>query len=102
VAIVSQGRVVASGPLDDLAGAVTQLRVLLDRVDREALGLLAGHGEVVRVEGTAVTLAVETLDAAPDLARLLIAAGYRLYGLVPVQRSLEDVFVDLVGEVREG
>ena len=102
VAIVSQGRVVASGPLDDLAGAVTQLRVLLDRVDRGALGLLAGHGEVVRVEGTAVTLAVDTLDAAPDLARLLVSSGYRLYGLVPVQRSLEDVFVDLVGEVREG
>ncbi|HEV3464678.1 MAG TPA: ABC transporter ATP-binding protein, partial [Actinomycetota bacterium] len=53
VAIVSQGRVVASGPLDDLAAE-------------------------------------------------LVAAGYRLYGLVPVQRSLEDIFVDLVGEVREG
>jgi ABC-2 type transport system ATP-binding protein len=102
VAIVSQGRVLAGGPLDDLAGAVVQLRVLLDRVDREALGLLAGHGEVAQVEGTAVTLAVETLDVAPDLARRLVAAGYRLYGLVPLQRSLEDIFVDLVGEVREG
>ncbi|HEY8558112.1 MAG TPA: ABC transporter ATP-binding protein, partial [Actinomycetes bacterium] len=102
VAIVSQGRVVASGPLDDLAGAVTQLRVLLDRVDREVLALLSRHGQVARVEGTAVTLAVDTLDVAPDLARLLVSSGYRLYGLVPVQRSLEDVFVDLVGEVREG
>jgi hypothetical protein len=81
---------------------VTQLRVLLDRVDRRALGLLAGYGEVARVEGMAVTLDVGTLDLAPDLARELIAAGYRLYGLVPVQRSLEDIFVDLVGEVREG
>jgi ABC-2 type transport system ATP-binding protein len=102
VAIVSQGGVVASGLLDDLAGAVVQLRILLDRVDRQALGLLAGHGEVTRVEGTAVTLAVETLDVAPELARRLVEAGYRLYGLVPVQRSLEEVFVDLVGEVREG
>ena len=101
VAIVSQGRVVASGPLDDLAGAVTQLRVLLDRVDRAVLALLEGHGQVTRVEGTAVTLDVDTLDLAPDLARDLVAAGYRLYGLVPVQRSLEDIFVDLVGEVRE-
>ena len=50
----------------------------------------------------AVTLAVGTLDVAPDLARLLVTSGYRLYGLVPVQRSLEDIFVDLVGEVREG
>jgi len=102
VAIVSQGRVVASGPLDDLAGAVTQLRVLADRVDRQLLALLGRHGEVARVEGTAVTLAVDSLDVAPELARLLVTSGYRLYGLVPVQRSLEDIFVDLVGEVREG
>ena len=102
VAIVSQGRVLASGPLDDLAGAVTQLRVLADRVDRPLLALLERHGQVTRVEGTAVTLDVDTLDLAPDLARELVTAGYRLYGLVPVQRSLEDIFVDLVGEVREG
>jgi hypothetical protein len=94
--------VVASGPLDDLAGAVTQLRLLLDRADRQLLALLGAHGRVVRVEGTAVTLAVDTLDVAPDLARRLVAAGYQLYGLVPVQRSLEEVFVDLVGEVKEG
>ncbi|HET8788110.1 MAG TPA: ABC transporter ATP-binding protein, partial [Actinomycetes bacterium] len=101
VAIVSQGRVLASGPLDDLAGAATQLRLLLDRADRDVLDLLGRRGRVVAVEGTTVTLAVETLDVAPDLARLLVGAGYQLYGMVPVQRSLEDVFVDLVGEVRE-
>jgi ABC-2 type transport system ATP-binding protein len=101
VAIVNQGRVVASGPLDDLAGAVTQLRLLLDRVDRDLLALAGRHGRVARVEGTAVTLAVDTLDVAPDLAALLVGSGYRLYGLVPVQRSLEDIFVDLVGEVQE-
>ena len=44
---------------------------------------------------------MDTLDVAPDLARRLVTAGYRLYGLVPVQRSLEEVFVDLVGEVQE-
>jgi ABC-2 type transport system ATP-binding protein len=101
VAIVNQGRVVASGPLADLAGAVTQLRLLLDRVDADLLALVRRYGEVARVEGTAVTLDVDTLDVAADLAAVLVGSGYRLYGLVPVQRSLEDVFVDLVGEVRE-
>ena len=61
-----------------------------------------GGGQVVGVEGTRVTLAVASLDVAPDLARLLVGAGYQLYGMVPVQRSLEDIFVDLVGEVQEG
>ncbi|HEX6678428.1 MAG TPA: ABC transporter ATP-binding protein [Actinomycetes bacterium] len=97
VAIVNGGRVVASGPLDDLAGAVTQLRLLLDRVDAGLLALLGRYGKVARVEGTAVTLDVEALDVAPDLAAVLVRSGYRLHGLVPVQRSLEDVFVDLVG-----
>jgi ABC-2 type transport system ATP-binding protein len=101
VAIVNQGRVVASGPMADLAGAVTQLRLLLDRVDADLLALVRRYGEVARVEGTAVTLDVDTLDVAADLAAVLVGSGYRLYGLVPVQRSLEDVFVDLVGEVRE-
>jgi ABC-2 type transport system ATP-binding protein len=101
VAIVSQGRVIASGLLDDLAGAVTQLRLLLDRVDADLLALVRRHGEVARVDGTAVTLDVDDLDVAPDLADVLVGSGYRVYGLVPVQRSLEDVFVDLVGEVRE-
>jgi ABC-2 type transport system ATP-binding protein len=101
VAVVNQGRVVASGPLDDLAGAVNRLRLLLDRVDRDLLALVGRHGRVAEVEGTAVTLAVDTLDVAADLAALLVSSGYRLYGLVPVQRSLEDVFVELVGEARE-
>jgi ABC-2 type transport system ATP-binding protein len=101
VAIVSQGRMVASGRLDDLADGVTRLRVLLDRVDRSLLALVGRHGEVVRVEDTTVTLAVASFDVAPGLAAAVVEAGYRLYGLVPLQRSLEDVFVDLVGEVRE-
>ena len=101
VAIVNQGRVVASGPLDDLAGAAAQLRLLLDRVDAALLALIGRYGQVARVEGTAVTLDVEDLEVAPDLAAVLVGSGYRLYGLVPVQRSLEDVFVDLVGEVGE-
>jgi ABC-2 type transport system ATP-binding protein len=101
VAIVNQGRMIASGRLDDLADGVTQLRVLLDRVDRDLLALVGRYGDVAQVQGTAVTLAVATLDVAPDLAAAVVEAGFRLYGLVPVQRSLEDVFVDLVGQVQE-
>jgi ABC-2 type transport system ATP-binding protein len=98
VAIVDRGRVVASGRLDDLIGPVAQLRLLLDRVDRELQAALARFGQVVAVEGTTVTLAVAELEIASAVAELVVGSGYRLYGLVPVQRSLEDVFVGLVEE----
>jgi ABC-2 type transport system ATP-binding protein len=101
VAIVNHGRVIASGRLDDLADGATRLRILLDRVDRDLLALVARHGDVAEVEDTTVTLTVASFDVAPDLAAAVVEAGYRLYGLVPLQRSLEDVFVELVGEVRE-
>lgn len=96
VAIVDRGRLVRAGRLADLAGAAAQLRVLLDRVDRELLSKLAQYGEVTGVEGTTVTVTVDSVDIAPAVAETLIGAGYRLYGLVPLQPSLEDVFVGLV------
>lgn len=96
VAIVDRGRLVRAGRLVDLADGAAQLRLLLDRVDRELLDKLAQYGEVTAVEGTTVTLTVDSVDIAPAVAETLLADGYRLYGLVPLQPSLEDVFVELV------
>ena len=96
VAIVDRGRLVRAGRLADLAGAAAQLRLVVDRVDRELLGKLAQHGEVADVTGMVVTLTVDSVDVAPMVAESLIGSGYRLYGLIPVQPSLEDVFVGLV------
>ncbi len=96
VAIVMRGRVVREGRLAELleAGA---LRVTVDRVDRELLQTLERIAPVAGVEETTVTLEAEA-EAAPLVAETVIQAGYRLFGLVPVHRSLEDVFMQLVEE----
>ncbi|MBA2528804.1 MAG: ABC transporter ATP-binding protein [Euzebyales bacterium] len=96
VVIVDRGRVVRSGRLDELVGGAAEIRVRLDRVDEQALALLAGFGDVVTSNGTTVVVAAEGHDPAPAVAAELVRAGYALQALVPVQRSLEQVFVDLV------
>ncbi len=96
VAIVDRGRVVRSGRLADLIGPAAGLRLQVDRVDAELLRALASHGTVTSVDGPTVTLGVDGADVAPQVADVVVRRGYRLYGLTPVQRSLEDVFVDLV------
>ena len=98
VAIVDHGRVVRAGRLDAMVGAGTQIRVGLDRVDERALALLGGFGEVVAVDATTVVLAAEGPDPAAAIAADLVRAGYGLQALIPVHRSLEDIFVGLVSE----
>jgi len=96
VAIVDRGRVVREGALADLLGRVSEIRLTLDRVDPPLLAALRRHGEALAVDGATVVLGVPDLEVAPAVAETIVRAGYRLYGLVPVQRSLEDVFVSLV------
>jgi ABC-2 type transport system ATP-binding protein len=97
VVIVDRGRVVRSGRLDELAGGALELRIRLDRIDARALDLLGGHGEVVAHEGDEVLVTLDDPGAVADLSGELVAAGYGLLALVPLQRTLEEVFVELVG-----
>jgi ABC-2 type transport system ATP-binding protein len=96
VAIIDHGRVVRSGQLADLLGAMSSIRVTVDRVDDELLAALKCYADVLAVDGTTVTLGVADVEVAPLIATAVMGGGYQLYGLVPVHRSLEDVFIDLV------
>ena len=96
VAIIDHGRVVRSGPLEELIGATTTIRVTVDRVDRELRSALKRHADLLAEDGTTVTLGVTDVAVAPLIADTVVRGGYELHGLVPVHRSLEDVFIDLV------
>jgi len=87
---------VRGGRLADLIGSATALRVTLDRVDQLLLDALGRYGRVQSVDGGSLTLVVDDADVAPAVADCAVRAGYRLFELVPVQRSLEDVFLGLV------
>ena len=112
VAIIDRGQVVRSGRMTELLSGVSELRVLVDRLDDELLAALKGYANVVAVEeigagneqrapgtghGATVTLAVTDLEIAPLIAETVMRRGYQLFGLVPVHRSLEEIFMDLVG-----
>ncbi|MFN8634487.1 MAG: ABC transporter ATP-binding protein [Chloroflexota bacterium] len=101
VAIVDRGREVREGPLGEVVGGAPEVRVTVDRADRELLAALGQHGTVQDVEEmdagqVAVVLAISDLEQVPAIARTVVGQGVALYGLVPTRRSLEEVFVSLV------
>lgn len=96
IAIVDKGQVVRSGRLTDLMQGALELKLTVDRVDPELLETLKRHAQIQQVDGVTVTLEVADLDVSPAIADAVVRGGYRLYSLVPIHRSLEDVFVSLV------
>jgi ABC-2 type transport system ATP-binding protein len=101
VVILHRGRVVHSGPLADLAAGV-EVRVTLDSLNEDALAVLGGFGRITARDLNTVLLSLDDVAAVPALASALVTRGLGLQALVPLHRSLEDVFVDLVGPIGEG
>lgn len=96
VVVIDRGRVLRSGTLEEVRSASLEVRVQVDRVDQRIRDLAAGHGTVIAADDHELLLGVDDPDAVPRLAADLVQAGARLRALVPLQRSLEDVFVGLV------
>jgi ABC-2 type transport system ATP-binding protein len=101
VAIVDHGRVVREGALAEVVGGTPEVRIAVDRADRQLLTALATHGEVLNVESSeagqvTIVLGIADLEQVPAVARTVVGQGVALFGLVPARRSLEEVFMSLV------
>jgi ABC-2 type transport system ATP-binding protein len=97
VAFVANGRVVR-----DMALSMPDRDLEVEiRVDRPTPALLDGlrrFGRDVREEGAVVRLQVESEDRLPEISRWLVSQGAGLYRLAARHRSLEAVFLEVMGE----
>jgi ABC-2 type transport system ATP-binding protein len=98
VAMVDRGRVIATGTLDELLGGqACRVRVTgLDAGRRRALrvfGDVDDDGEWIVVRGLAP-------ERVPDLVAEIVRLGGRVHAVEPRQQTLEDRFLQLLGENR--
>ena len=54
------------------------------------------------VEGTTISLGVESNEVAAQVSQAVVRGGYCLYALVPSHQSLEDLFLSLVSSSDAG
>ncbi len=104
VGIMSAGRLIAQGPLDEvLGGSATTVVVTTPDPERAraVLTRLGAEGVTVTTDqgGDAARVSAPLGDRLPeDLNRALVDDGVRVAGLVLVRPTLEDLFVSLTGE----
>jgi ABC-type multidrug transport system ATPase subunit len=93
--IIGNGRLLASGRVDDLIGGGTTYRLVVPEPSA-AKGVLSDAGFVVVAADAALT--VESDRPPADITRALGAAGIWLSELTPVRADLESVFLDLTAD----
>jgi len=96
VAFVKDGQVVREMTLGT-ADRALEVELRLDRVAPQVLEGLSRFGRDVREEDGRVLLRVDGEERLPELSRWLAAQGIGLYHLAARRRSLEDVFLEVVG-----
>jgi ABC-2 type transport system ATP-binding protein len=102
VGILSHGRMVAEGSVKELVlgkGAVEEVEIAA--TDLAALGQALRALQGIRVVGDGepgrLRVALDGLGVA-ELNRALVQGGVSVTALVPVQRSLEDLFLSLTSK----
>jgi ABC-2 type transport system ATP-binding protein len=97
VAFVKRGHVVREMALGaDEAGLSVELRV--DRVTPELLATLDRVAHGVAAADGAVHFTVDDERVLPEIARWVVANGLSLYRLAADRRSLEELFLEVIGE----
>ncbi len=95
VAMVDQGRVIASGTLDELLGGQSCRVRVAGLAARERAGLSA-FGQLDD-DGDWITLRGLDSERVPEMVAEVVRLGGRVYSVEPRHQSLEDRFLELLG-----
>jgi ABC-2 type transport system ATP-binding protein len=101
LAVVDQGRVIATGTLDELLGATSSVRLRLGGVGSAGETAMRRFGSL-DIEGDSYTVRGLSAGAVPALVAAVVELGVQVFAVEPRQQSLEDRFLQLLGGDPDG
>jgi ABC-2 type transport system ATP-binding protein len=97
VAFVKQGQIVHELILTESTAAL-DVELRADRTDSYTLNGLRTFAHDVWLDGSIVRLRLESEDVVPEIARWLVGQGIGIYALGSRRKSLEEWFIEVMGE----
>jgi ABC-2 type transport system ATP-binding protein len=98
VAFIRHGRVLETRSLQALRDGETTISVRARNFDAGTLEGIAPWASSIRAEGERLTFGVASASVVPEVVRYLASHGVDVYEVTPQRLSLEDLFLQIVGE----
>ncbi|MBN1145801.1 MAG: ABC transporter ATP-binding protein [Anaerolineales bacterium] len=98
VAFIKHGEVVRISPLQTLVEGELSVEIRARNLNSEVIQGLARWGQNVRADGEHLALTVNSEADLPAINRYLVEQNVDVFALRPQHVSLEDLFIQIVGE----
>ena len=98
VAFLKHGEVLATRQLQTLLVGEIRVAVRAGNLSAEVVAGLARWTSSARPDGERLTFTVASTDVLPEVMRYLVARGVDVYEFAPQRLSLEELFLQIVGE----
>jgi ABC-2 type transport system ATP-binding protein len=98
VAVIDHGRIVASGPLDELLSGPCEVEIRLAEPFGAGPSLAEASADVLTVEEDRLLVRLPDEADIPELIGWLVSSGARVSGVERRKRTLEGLFLEAVGE----
>ena len=96
-AVIDKGQTIATGTLAELVGKQSSVRLQVSDLEGRWWERLRGFGTWTAEDGWLVVSGIEA-GKVPDLVRTVVDLGGRIAAVVPEHKSLEDRFLELLGQ----
>ncbi len=97
VAVIDKGNAIASGTIAELIGQQSSVRLRVTGLDERWWERLGGFGRW-SIDGEWLLVQAIEPRQVPDLVRAIVSLGGNVAAVVPEHKSLEDRFLELLGE----
>ena len=98
VAFISHGEVRRVMELAPLADGLSRVTIHAGGLTAEICAGLTAWAEEIRRDGTTLTMQVHSEAVLPEIARYLVAQSADIRAIIPTRLSLEEIFIETVGQ----
>ena len=98
VAFIKHGEVLETRPMEPILDGETRVTMRVGKLCEGVVGGLAAWASGVRVESDRLTFDVPSTSVLPQVVRYLVERGVDVYEVTPQRLSLEERFMQIVGD----